>query len=348
MKTKVPVLRKGEFPHSKGVVQVIDDEAIQSVLAQEIPPEGLLFDFDHYSDLTNDERTALSKTGIMLPSDASGWIHSFTAGDDGNTVYAEVDWTEAGEKAVRGGAYKYTSPVFPRTACEYLGGNRVRPRRISKVALTNEPNMKTIGAILANRDALANGGAEAENVPGPVYETAISVGAHGASHEEKERMDEKLTAALGLEKDATVDAAVAAIETLKTAKTDGETAKAEAESKATEAETKSAELANRVAAMETELKQLRDEKAKAEQDALVSAELAKYPSLPNREAAEAMLRADMNAGKAFLESMKDTLSKPAANAGKGANPEETIKNREESKPELHGVDRIAAALAAKN
>lgn len=340
MKTRVPVLRKGEFPHSRGIVQVIDDAAIQSVLKQEIPPEGLLFDFDHYSDLTNDERTALSQTGIQLPSDASGWIHGFTMGDDGNTVYAEVDWTEKGEKAVKGGAYKYTSPVFPIANCEYIGGNRVRPRRISKVALTNEPNMKAIGAILANRGTLENSGGTDGDMDGPVYETAFGDGATDAPKQEKRNMHEKLNEALGLAKEASEESALEAVNALK-----------EENAEAMEAVSKLRELKNRIEEQDAELQELRDAKAKAELDANVAAELAKYPNLPNREAAETLLRANFDAGNAFLATMPNTPAKsaPAANAGKGANPEDgaSLKNREGQETPSERLERVRKASFAE-
>lgn len=318
MKSLVPVLKKGEFPHARGVVQVVDDAAIQSVLSQDIPQEGLLFDFDHYSDLANDERTMLSQKGIQLPSDASGWIHGFTLADDGNSVFAEVDWTEAGEKAVKGGSYKYTSPVFPIASCQYLGGNRVRPTRISKVALTNEPNMKAIGAILANREALANSGAQDGIMAGEVYELALSEDSNTKPKQETEEMKEKLARALGLAIDASEDAIMQSVFALQTAKADGER-KAEEVAKAL------SDLKNRVETAEKEAKELREAKEKAELDAQVAAELAKYPNLPNRESAEAMLRANFDAGKAFLDAVKDHWAKPAAPAnasasGKGMTP----------------------------
>lgn len=339
MSALVPVLRKGEFPHARGVVQVIDDAAIQSVLSQEIPQEGLLFDFDHYSDLANDERTYLSEKGIQLPSDASGWIHGFTLGDDGNTVFATVDWTEQGEKAVKGGAYKYTSPVFPFSGCQYLGGNRVRPTRISKVALTNEPNMKAVGAILANRDALANGGENDGIMAGEVYDLALGVEDSNKPNKEHDNMSEKLNKALGLAAEASEESALEAIETLKAENAE-----------AAEAVAKIGELKNRIEAQDAELNTMREEKAKAELDAQVAAELAKYPNLPNRESAEAMLRANFDAGKAFLDAVKDQWAKPAASAStsaRGMTPGDLANREIENKPELHGVDRLAAAIAAK-
>lgn len=318
MTVSVPVLKKGSYPHSRGVVQIVDDESIRAVLDQPIPPEGLIFDFDHYSDLTANERKTLANMGIQLPSDASGWIRSFSLAKDGETVLANVDWTEAGSRAVREGKYKYTSPVFPISDCQYLGGNKVRPRRISKVALTNEPNMNAIGAIFANRaPALANNGdASADVEPG----VAIPLEANNKPQPKQEKSNmEKINSALGIAKDATEDAAVAAIEQLKTAKA---------------ASDKNADaLKNRAEKAENEAKELRDAKAKAELGANITAELAKYPNLPNREAAETLLRANFDAGKAFLATLPNTPAKstPSANAGKA--PNEALGNRTNETPD---------------
>lgn len=50
------------------------------------------------------------------------------------------------------------SPVFPPpSACEDLGGGRIRPRSLVSVALTNEPNIKG-GRPIANRKPVANRG----------------------------------------------------------------------------------------------------------------------------------------------------------------------------------------------
>ena len=329
MSNLVPVLRKGEFPHSRGFVQVVDDAAMQAILEQEIPPEGLLFDFDHYSDLTNREREKLREMGMQLPSDASGWIHGFHMGDDGDTLYATVDCTEAGENAVKSGVYKYPSPVFPVSQLERLDGNRVRPHAISKVALTNEPNIKAIGTVLANR---AEGDAEDGIVVGEVYATALD--ADTEHNEQEKQMKEKLARALGLAMDVSEDAVMQAVFALQSAKADGER-------KAAEVSKALSDLKNRVEEQDKELTALREEKAKAELDAKVTAELAKYPSLANREAAETLLRANFDAGAAFLATIP-APSKAQENA-KGMKPGEGLANRETSETPAERLARVRKA-----
>jgi hypothetical protein len=126
----------GEFEHSgAGVVQVIDEEAAKAIVedfkakasAANFP--GLLVDFDHFSMDTD------------KPSEAAGWITELR--QDAQGIWAKVRWSNKGLEAVEGGAYRLVSPVFPKASlCEDLGGGRIRPRALTGVALTNEPNIK--------------------------------------------------------------------------------------------------------------------------------------------------------------------------------------------------------------
>lgn len=156
MRKWIPVEAAGEFPHSSGVVQVMDDKAFDAILSQPIPPEGLMVDFDHYSSLTEDERAKLKDMNIQLPSKAAGWIRKLAkrVTDGLARIWAEVDFTPEGAQAIANKEYIWTSPVHPRAALENLGDGKVRPLAISKVALTNEPNIKAIGAIMNRRGLL--------------------------------------------------------------------------------------------------------------------------------------------------------------------------------------------------
>ena len=126
----------GEFAHAgAGVVQVIDSEALKAITddfkakagTENFP--GLLVDFDHFSMDTD------------KPSEAAGWISALRADAEG--LWAKVRWTSKGRESVEGGEYRLVSPVFPKPSlCEDLGENRIRPRQLQSVALTNEPNIK--------------------------------------------------------------------------------------------------------------------------------------------------------------------------------------------------------------
>lgn len=59
-------------------------------------------------------------------------------------LWAQIRWSDLGEAAVRGGRYRLVSPVWNRCDCEVVSQeeNKVRPLRLSRVALTNDPNLK--------------------------------------------------------------------------------------------------------------------------------------------------------------------------------------------------------------
>ena len=134
----------GEFAHAgAGVVQVIDAEALKAITedftakaaAENFP--GLLVDFDHFSMDTDKS------------SEAAGWISALREDTEG--LWAKVRWSTKGKESVEGGEYRLVSPVFPKPSdCEVLGDNRIRPRSLMSVALTNDPNIKG-GRPLTNR-----------------------------------------------------------------------------------------------------------------------------------------------------------------------------------------------------
>ncbi len=146
----VQVTPCGEFPHvGAGVTQVIDRAACDRIAAdfngRKSDPNfpGVLVDFDHFS--LDTEKS----------SEAAGWISDLESRDTG--LWARVRWSDAGLSAVQGGRFRLMSPVFPPpTACEDLGGGKIRPVMLVSVALTNEPNIKG-GKPIANRKAEAGG-----------------------------------------------------------------------------------------------------------------------------------------------------------------------------------------------
>jgi hypothetical protein len=147
----------GEFAHAAaGVVQVVDREACEAMV-QAFRAEagganfaGLLVDFDHFS-LDGEKR-----------SEAAGWIVELDCrlGDEegsrkgaenakGAGLWAKIRWSDVGEEAVKGGRYRFLSPVWSRGDCVDLGpsagsgqARRVRPVRLLNAAVTNDPNLK--------------------------------------------------------------------------------------------------------------------------------------------------------------------------------------------------------------
>jgi phage I-like protein len=323
----------------------MDDKAFDAILSQPIPPEGLMVDFDHYSSLTEDERAKLKEMNIQLPSKAAGWIRKMAkrVTDGLARIWAEVDLTPEGARAIEEKEYVWTSPVHPRAALENLGDGKVRPMAISKVALTNEPNIKAIGTVLDNRGSLdlENAASWADGLHGEAQQIEDAAIDERDSIEKeprkrKTRMKEQIAKLLKLDPAADDDVIVEAVRALVEKEA---SAQAEVQNRANELAaktTEAAELKNRAETAETELGTMKTAQAKAEADAKVAAELAKYPDLPNRSQAEEILRADFDKGSAFLASLKITTKVP------GQNPD--LANREENKTELRGIARVAAAV----
>jgi phage I-like protein len=141
------VIPYGEFAHKPtGLMQIVDNKAGKAILAafkadkdakaKADDPGILLCDYDHFSG------------DAKLPSKASGWIEDLQNRDDG--IYAKIRWTPEGEKAVTSGDYRYPSPSFKPDEIEWIDNKTIRPLRLDRVGITNDPNMKTIKP-LSNR-----------------------------------------------------------------------------------------------------------------------------------------------------------------------------------------------------
>jgi len=141
----------GEFPHAAaGVVQVIDPDACRAIVIafrdQAAKPNfpGLLIDFDHFS------------LDRQKPSEAAGWISDVQfrepSADLANSagLWALIRWSDRGEEAVKGGRYRFLSPVWSRDDCQAVAGNRLRPVRLMNAAVTNDPNLNGLRP-LSNR-----------------------------------------------------------------------------------------------------------------------------------------------------------------------------------------------------
>jgi len=155
----IQVAPLGEFPHTAGGVErVIDADAVRAMAESFDASRTLLVDFDHYSDLSNAQREAVERAGVALPTKAAGWIEAVEARGDG--LYALADLNRAGERAIENADYRFVSPVWLRGDCEDAGPGKVRPRKLYKVGLTNEPNIRALPP-LQNRDG-------AEPMAGPL------------------------------------------------------------------------------------------------------------------------------------------------------------------------------------
>ncbi len=139
----IQVLKLGEFEHPEVGTQVIDPVTVRAIQASFLKSKedagedwpGMLVDRDHFS---HDPK---------LTSEAMGWIDDVQVRDDG--LWAKVRWSVPGQQAVEGGAFRLVSPVLEDF--EDLGGGRKRPRRFTRIALTNAPNMRGMKPV-TNRD----------------------------------------------------------------------------------------------------------------------------------------------------------------------------------------------------
>ncbi len=149
----------GEFPHAgAGITQVIDQEACIAMAARFAADAntpnfpGLLIDFDHFS-LDGEKRSEAA--GWILGLESRGQFIDQEGGPatpvEGATprhnpaaagLWAQIRWSDLGEEAVKGGRYRFLSPVWARSDCVDLGDGRVRPVRILNAAVTNDPNLK--------------------------------------------------------------------------------------------------------------------------------------------------------------------------------------------------------------
>jgi hypothetical protein len=130
----------GTFPHPNGALQVIDAEACDAMLGT-----------------FNEEARQPNFPGLLVePTTAAGWIGALEHRDDG--LYAQIRWSDLGHQALTGGRYRLASPVWNRADCDQWTASapdgrdvvHLRPRRLDRLALTNDPNLPGL-APLSNR-----------------------------------------------------------------------------------------------------------------------------------------------------------------------------------------------------
>ena len=183
----------GDFAHAQaGLVQVVDREACEAMVnrfqeeAKSDHFAGLLVDFDHFS-LDGEKR-----------SEAAGWITALENRDGG--LFAKIRWSDVGEEAVKGGRYRFLSPVWARSDCTDLGPStgsgqgmrRVRPMRLLNAAVTNDPNLKGMlplsnsGSKAEGCRVKADGGADA-NFQHPPSNVQLPTGDGEIGHEKAQK-----------------------------------------------------------------------------------------------------------------------------------------------------------------
>jgi phage I-like protein len=316
----------GEFPHSAGVTQVVDAAAVASMAASFDTSRKVLIDFDHYSDLSNAQRKALEDIDVPLPTEAAGWLEAVEARGDG--LYGLADLTPDGEAAIANADYRFLSPVWLRKDCEDAGTDRVRPMRLNKVGLTNEPNIRDIRPLVNRRrvEAVTGPLCELKN-SAPVETPAKDVEPVEAKHTENV-MDykAKLIEMLGLAPDADDAAIEAALAAMMNSKAEGEVAAKAKEDELVAVKAEKEELKNRAVAAEA-----------AASEARVEADLAAFADvITDKDSAKTLLLANRAAAVKSFEGFR---------AAKLPNRSDANPPDEKQKPQLTGIDRACAAFA---
>lgn len=259
-------------PHSgEDMVQVIDKEAVDTIKANFDSVAstakaagkqfaGLLVDYDHFSH--NPDK----------PTEAGCWIFELESRPDG--LWAKGRWTGTGEHKVTNGEYRFASGVLSNFV--HLGGDRYRPTKLDRVALTNDPRLKNLEPItVPNRD-----------------------------NQQKKAMNERLilTELLGIASNSDDAAITAGVATLRakiaTASTDRATM-ADIKNRLTEAESKAKALGETVNRLNADL---------------IEHDMKEFePVIENKEAIKAALVANREGTLTVLRGLKPSASQKKAN-----------------------------------
>lgn len=182
------------------IVQVLDNAAMQAIVAAGVPEEGIPIDADH---------RGVPGVAEVPDTAAAGWVRELALFDDGAgnmQLAGRIEWTPPGLELVAGRVYKHFSTVYrvdDEELAEPLGGNRYRPLVLLGLALTNNPNNR-----LGQRP-ITNG--HTDNLP-----PATGVGENPNKNENTTMNElEDIKKALGLAPEATAADCVAAIESIK-------------------------------------------------------------------------------------------------------------------------------------
>lgn len=165
----IHIVPRGELPNSSaGIVQVLDDKAMNSILASiEMDRKamgenwpGIYGGKEHFIYDPNQDSAALA------------WFKDFEKRDDG--IWARRDGlTPEGREAIRNKRYKYTSFVADRGDLEHLDGKRYRVKKIETVGFTNLANGKDLLTPITNRAAGAEADVNELGLPEPISANAF-------------------------------------------------------------------------------------------------------------------------------------------------------------------------------
>lgn len=150
----IHIVPKGELPNAEaGIVQVLDDASLDSILAGIEKDRNRLG--DKWPGIYAGREHFIYDSG--KDSAALGWFKDFDKRADG--IWAKDDGlTPAGAEAVKNRDYKFTSFVADPKDLKKVEGNKYRVLAIETVGFTNYANGKELLNPITNRDFADAGG----------------------------------------------------------------------------------------------------------------------------------------------------------------------------------------------
>ena len=258
---------RGDHPNEEaGVVQVIDDQAISSIVNRFNADADagtlshgseMLIDHEHFSHDQDKETRAF------------GWLNRLAGRADG--IYGKIRWTGTGKAAVDSGDYRFFSTEYDPAQCLVLNRDRtrIRPQALAGLTLTNRPNNRG-GKPITNKYLPDN----------PAIRSAAEPKA--GKHAEQTNNMKSIATKLGLSADTSEEGILSELTKLM--------------NRATEAEKKSADLATENGTLKNRVKQVEEAQADSDLDAAgIAADDADRPTLKkalieNRETGLAFLK----------------------------------------------------------
>ena len=129
---KIQILRAGNFFHDGREIEVTQKDLISMVqnFSERVRGIDLMIDFSHNSE-----------------GEAAGWIKNLILSDDKTELWAEVDWTKAGQDSLKNKAFRYISADF---SFAYKDNESLKNHgaTLFGAGLTNRPVVKSMEPII--------------------------------------------------------------------------------------------------------------------------------------------------------------------------------------------------------
>lgn len=162
---KIQLLRVGNFFHEGREIKISNDDLLSMIknFSERVRGIDLMIDFSHNSE-----------------GEAAGWIKNLNLSENGNELWAEVDWTPTGIKNLENKSFKYISADF---SFDYKDNEKLNTHgpTLFGAGLTNRPVVKSMEPIILSEKDI-NQLSEVEKMANSDYENG----------EKEEKLDESL------------------------------------------------------------------------------------------------------------------------------------------------------------